>query len=402
MFDLKRHKMHRNDSQKGEARGPERGSVIVFVVIALVALIGFAGLATETGRTWQVRTQLQAIADTASLGGVGNLLLNDFTTVDQAGAKAAAAALGPAHSVLGDPVGIRAVDVRAGSWDLATRTFTNLPGSTDPDLVRAVQVVTRRDGNINGPMPTIFGAAVGLASIRVNAQSVAYWGWAGGGGPGVADLPIAIDCCAVSGNTPGSACTENYCTTIANTIHNPCPLSGGGATVSCLEFSSQGDQNACWTAFDGDSSAIGTPTLLDLIEDGNSTDISGEVYVDNGDKVPAIREIYDRFHGTGSYSPPPGEGDDTDVDDVADSWVVTLPVIECQNPGDGCATGNTQEIKGFICFEIKEVLVPPHDPARIIKGNFLCPTDSRCDTTGLGPGGSVPGTISAQYPVIVD
>ena len=53
----------------------------------------------------------------------------------------------------------------------------------------------------------------------------------------------------------------------------------------------------------------------------------------------------------------------------------------------------------FICFDLHEVIVTPD---KIIKGDFLCPTDPRCDTTGLGPGGSVPGAISAQYPVIVD
>jgi hypothetical protein len=41
-------------------------------------------------------------------------------------------------------------------------------------------------------------------------------------------------------------------------------------------------------------------------------------------------------------------------------------------------------------------------PDKIIKGTFLCPADPRCGTDGLGPGGTVPGAISAQYPVIVN
>jgi hypothetical protein len=137
--------------------------------------------------------------------------------------------------------------------------------------------------------------------------------------------------------------------------------------------------------------------MIDIVEGGNPADISGPIYLDNGDKVPVIREIKHRFEGTGGYDP--AEGIDTNGDTRVDSWVVTLPVVECQNPGDQCASGNTQDVVAFVCFDIHEILVTPE---KIIKGSFVCPTDPRCDTTGLGPGGTVPGAISAQYPVIVD
>lgn len=390
---------HSDDGRThGPLRGrkPEQGSVIVFVVIALGALFGIAAWATETGRMWQVKSHLQAIADSSSLAGVGNLLTNSFTTVNQGAAAAAAMNNGAQHNVLSTPFTIAASDVAAGSWDLATRTFTPLPGSTDPDLVRAVRVRTRRDDTANGPVPTILGRAVGVASVTVNTEAVAYWGFAGGGGPGVADLPITIDCCAISGNSPGSSCTQNYCDTINSSIPNPCPLSWGG-TATCLEFHSTPEQNACWTVFDGESAAVSTPDLVDTVGNGNQSSIDGPIFLDNGDKVPVIREIRDRFEGRGSYNP--GEGIDTNGDSIVDSWVVTLPVVQCQNPGDQCATGTTQDVVGFVCFDIHEVLVTPQ---KIIKGTFVCPTDPRCDTTGLGPGGTIPGAISAQYPVIVD
>lgn len=387
-------KSHRNDS--GRSRRDERGSVIVFVVMALGALVAVAAWATETGRMWQVKSQLQAIADTSALAGVGNLLSNDFQTVNQGAATTAATTLGSAHRILGDPLAIPPGDVDAGSWELDTQTFTPLPGSTDPDEVRAVRVRTRRDDTANGPVPTVLGAAMGVASISVNTEAIAYWGFAGEGGPGVADLPIALDCCAISGASPGSACEQNYCDTISASIPNPCPLSYGG-TATCLEFHSTPEQNACWTVFDGDSPAINTPDLNDLVETGNVTDIGGPIYVDNGTKTPVIREIRDRFEGRGGYSP--GEGTDTDGDGTVDSWVVTLPVVECQNPGANCAGGSPADVVGFVCFDIQEILVTPD---KIIKGRFVCANDPRCDTDGLGPGGIIPGAISAQYPVIVD
>jgi hypothetical protein len=262
--------------------------------------------------------------------------------------------------------------------------------------MRAVRVRTRRDDSANGPVPTILGRAIGVDSVTVNTEAVAYWGYGGTGGPGVADLPIAIDCCAISGSTPGSACTQHYCDTISSTIPNECPLSYGG-TATCLEFHNTSEQNACWTSFDGDSASVNTADLLDIVEAGNTREIDGPVYLDNGTKTPLVQEIKDRFDGTGGYDP--AEGVDTNLDGIRDSWVVTLPVSECQNPGDQCSGGNPQKIVGFICFDIHEILVTPE---KIIKGTFLCSTDPRCDGTGLGPGGSVPGALSAAYPVIVD
>jgi Flp pilus assembly protein TadG len=387
-----------NRQQLARKKAREEGSALLFVTIGLLVLLAFAAWATETSRVWQAKTQLQAAADASSLAGVGNLLTNNFTTVDEAAARTAATSYGPHHKALDTPITIAATDVDAGSWDMATRNFTPLPGSNDPAQVRAVRVRTRRDDSVNGPVQTILGKVVGVDSIPVNTEAVAYWGLAGSGEPGVVDLPITIDCCAISGNTPASACTQHYCETVSSERPNPCPLESG-VTTTCLEFYATPEQNACWTVFDPDGPAVSTSDLRDVIEDGNPHEIEGDpIYIDNGTKTPAIRDIRDRFLGLGNFAPDPA-GTDTDGDGVIDSWVVVLPVVECQNPGDHCASGDPAEIKSFICFDIHEVIPTPDG---LIKGDFLCPTDPRCDNEGLGPGGDIPGTLSSAYPVIVD
>jgi hypothetical protein len=381
-----------DDNQKQFRVGSktERGSILVFATLSMAALLGLAAWATEGGRAWQTQSQLQAAADSAALAGAGNLLSPDFLTVDEGAARTAAMAYGPQHEALGTNISLAAVDVEVGSWDMASQTFTALPGNTDPDLMRAVRVVARRDSNVNGPINTIFGRVMGINSITVRTDAVAEWGFAGGGGAGVAQLPIAIDCCAVAGNTPGAECTQNYCDTVSNTVPNPCTLSSG-ETTSCLEFFSTPEQNACWTVFDGDSSAVSTNSLTEVVQNGNTDDIGDDpIFLDNGTKTPIVQDIKDRFDV---------EGTDTNGDGIKDSWVVSLPMVECQNPGDQCASGNTQHIVGFLCMDIREVIVTPD---KIIKGDFICASDPRCDMPGLGPGGSVIGSVSADYPVIVN
>jgi hypothetical protein len=361
--------------------------------MALGALIGFAAWSTETGRAWQTKSQLQVAADSSALAGAGNLFSADFLTVNAGAARTAAITYGAQHAAADvSNLTIAAADVEVGSWDMATETFTALPGTTDPDVVRAVRVAARRDDTANGPVGTLLGRVLGVNSIPVNTDAIAYWGFAGSGGPGLVDLPIAIDCCGISGSRAGSVCSENYCQFVSNATPNPCQLSTG-ETTSCLEFHSTPEQNACWTAFKTESPSVSVPDMTEIVQNGNTVDIGDEpIYIDNGTKTPVVQDIKNRFDA---------EGVDTSVppDGIKDSWVVTLPVIECQNPGDQCASGDPQHIVGFLCMDIREIIVTPD---KIIKGDFLCSTDPRCDTKGFGPGGTIAGSISADYPVIVN
>jgi len=380
---------YRNKSRAKTKR--ETGAVLILVTVSLFALLGIAAWATETGRVWQTKNQLQVAADSSALAGAGNLFSADFLTVDEAAARTAATTYGAQHAAADvNNLTIASADIEVGSWDMASETFAALPGNTDPDVVRAVRVATRRDDTANGPMGTILGRVLGVDSIPVNADAIAYRGFAGRGGPGSVDLPIAIDCCAISGSRAGSTCSENYCRFVSNAIPNPCLLANG-ETTSCLEFHSTPEQNACWTAFKTDSPSVSVPDMTDIVQNGNTTEVGDDpIYIDNGTKTPVVQDIKDRFDA---------EGTDTDGDGIVDSWLVTLPIIECQNPGDKCAGGDPQYIKGFLCMDIREILVTPE---KIIKGDFICSTDPRCDIKGFGPGGTIPGSISADYPVIVN
>ena len=386
-----------------EGRREERGNVLVFVTIALIALFGFAAWSTETGQAWMARGQLQAASDSAALAGAGELLVpNANQPAKPAAAIAAAQAFGLQNKSLGVAIDIPAGDIETGGWNMQTRTFTPLPGSTNPQEVRAVRLLGRRDDTANGPIPTVLGRIMGVDSIAVSTEATAYIGWAGLMPPGTALLPIALDCCKIT----GASCDQNYCQYVAANPPNPCPLSAAtdhpGKIVSCLEFQSTGTQNACWTELDSTSSGVSTAGLEDIIKDGNPTPAGEDpIYVDNGTKNAVLQDIRNKFLGLQSYSGDPG-GKDTNGNGTIDSWLVPLPIVQCQNPGAGCAGGTAQKIVGVACLDIQEVTA---GSAKVIKAEYVCPGDPRFDesacSVGFGPGGDVP-TIDAQYPVLVD
>jgi cysteine-rich repeat protein len=185
--------------------------------------------------------------------------------------------------------------------------------------------------------------------------------------PSLVDLPIAIDCCAVEGSTPGLECQQDYCAITAQPI-NPCVISTG-EVVSCLEFFATPALNACWSVFDGENPYVSTPRMHEIIEDGPITVDSSLVYLDNHTKPLIVGDIWDRMMRGSSSEGPAGTDRYPDVPGI-DSWVVRLPIVECQNPGDRCTTNSPKEITGALCFEIREIRVTPD---RVIAGRFLCP-----------------------------
>jgi Flp pilus assembly protein TadG len=386
----------------GAAGRRERGNVLVFVTVALLALFGFAAWSTETGQAWTARGQLQAASDAAALAGAGELIEpNEGAPADPGAATAAAQAFGLQNETLGVPIDIPAGDIATGSWDVPTRTFTPLPGSTDRTVVRAVRVLGRRDDVANGPIPTVLGRIMGVDSIAVNTEAIGYLGFAGLMPAGTALLPVTIDCCAIS----GPACDRDYCEEIASNPPNPQPVPDGDfkdEMVTALEFHSTPEQNACWSELSSTASSISASGLQDIVADANPVAVGADpVYVDNGTKTPVLDEIQQRFLGQGAYSGHPA-GEDTNGNGTIDSWLVPFPIVECQNPGAHCASGTPQRIVGVACFDL---LWAATGSDKRIYGRFVCPSDPRFDGSacdvGFGPGGEVP-TMDAQYPVLVD
>ncbi len=397
--------VRKNEPKKGER--DERGVSMVVVAVALTALLGASALAIDVGAVWVARTQLQNGADAAALAAAANLIDVTGPSVTLGEAETMALDVGSSNGAISAlSLDVLTSDVAFGDWDLDTSTFDTGVDLTDPEQVTAVQVTTRLDDNANGPLPAFMSKILGRQDFDVVADATAYLGWAGGVPEDTLVFPIAIDCCKLA----GSDCKQDYCATVA-TPPNACSLSlspGGQQDhdvpngVSCLEFASTTEQNACWTQFSHHPS-LNTNDMTQIIEDGVEFKVKAgeEYFVDNGTKTPIIDDINDRFLGEGYWSGGRGDGVDryAPFDGVADSWVVTLPVIECQT-GIHCAQGTETEVVGFVCFEIREVEV---NPGKVIRGRFLCPTDplfdAECDITS--DSGGLDFGYRADIPVLV-
>jgi len=391
-------------NQRRRQRRDRRGVAMITVLVALVALIAAGALAIDVGLVWAARTQLQNATDAAALAGGANLIDKTGPSVTLSEAETAVldqAGLNPSVAAPGGVV-VENADITYGHWDLDTRTFDSSVDLSDPKAVNAVDVVTRSTGVANSPVPAFMARILGRDSFGVTARATSYLGFAGRLGPGKLDLPIAVDCCKLR----GADCKQDYCETIDDPP-NPCPLtetvpaSQGAATVSCLEFHNSADQNACWTVYDGEDSSVAASRVRDIVETGYQAEVDGlfPIFVDNGDKTSAVGEVKDRMQGKGHYGEPAGSDRYPPFDGVSDSWVVGLPVIECQTE-DHCTSGTVAEMVGFVCFEIREVLVSPE---KIIKGRFLCPSDplfAECPIGPTGSGGDDFG-IRADFPVLV-
>ena len=138
------------------ARVRRRGSILLYVVLAMPVLLGVAAFAVDWGRLQAAKQQLQTAADAsvryAALG------LADGTAVSKAQSVAAG------NQSDGRPLALAASDVEVGRWDAASRQF--VPNGTPRDSVR---VTVRRS------VPLGMASMGGSRSVTLSASAVAQY-----------------------------------------------------------------------------------------------------------------------------------------------------------------------------------------------------------------------------------
>ncbi len=177
----------------------KRGSSTVMVALALMAMMGMGALAVDLGYVFSTKSEVQKAADAAALAAAfrmvqlyneqgGSVTLDEVTTV----AIEAAGTWARQNTSTGNPdVPLTVVDgdVVVGVWDPATKTFT--AGGT-MDQINAVKVIVRRDQTNNGPIQLMFGPVVGVNTVNVTAEAIAYVGYVGSVPEGAVTMPLLI------------------------------------------------------------------------------------------------------------------------------------------------------------------------------------------------------------------
>ena len=149
-------------------RHSRRGSALVYVTSAMVALLAFASLAVDVGHVYVVKSELQLAADAAARYGVtgieGGVTTSQNYAVDAANDNTA-----DGTAVVIDP----ATDVEFLSWNKSTRTHTVLTGAAR-STANALRVTARRTSGSGGGVQLLFARVLGKTSQDVSASAIAY------------------------------------------------------------------------------------------------------------------------------------------------------------------------------------------------------------------------------------
>lgn len=149
------------------AGGRRRGAVLMYVMFAMVAFVGFASLAIDWGHVRCVKTELQAAADAAARYGA-TALPNNY-----ASAAAFAATAAGYNTADGSQVVLnQATDVQLGTWDATARTFTVLSGANQANA-NAIRVYARRTSANGNAVRLPFAGLLGMSSYDVTASAIA-------------------------------------------------------------------------------------------------------------------------------------------------------------------------------------------------------------------------------------
>lgn len=162
--------------------GNRQGVVLVYVVMVIVVMFGFLGLAVDGSHLLLVRGELQNAADASALAGAGALykdpLIPDAPPLlDWNRARTTAAQF--IRNSKSDGVSLMDGQIATGCWDPALNTFTaQLTGNEcdAPTGIPAVSAtISRSAGNNGGPVRTFFARMAqengSLDTVRVSSKA---------------------------------------------------------------------------------------------------------------------------------------------------------------------------------------------------------------------------------------
>ena len=277
--------------QKDNIRA-QQGIVLPLMVVALLTLVGFMGLALDVAYVYLVRNELQNAADAAALAGAGKLFSGSSSIADFAVASAAA---NSAISLLNNTAANAPLvtgTISSGYWNLTGSPLGLHASSLGANDFPAVEVQISKDG-ANGPVTAFFSQVLGITTFNPMAKAVAVVT-----GPGTATLfPLAVSDCLFSAsywdattNSPVLATTTIALPGqgLAQTIGLPYVFELNSTTDSPFGLPATCNSGV-WTSFN--ISPPSTSTIANFISHPVQATLNDFIYIYSGTKVPLYKAL---------------------------------------------------------------------------------------------------------------
>jgi Flp pilus assembly protein TadG len=260
----------------------QRGSIALFFLLFLVALLSVGAFAVDLARVSVVRNELQNAADAAALSGASALVSGgNGGPAWQAASTAATAGVALNRS---DGKTLSTATVSTGYWNLSGTPAGMEPTTITPgiDDAPAVQVVVTRATNVNGgAINLLLGWLMSLWSTPGSATAVAVAAAPGTVGSG-GIFPVVLNQCLF----------DHYWNAQTNQpLINP----GTGQPYELNILNGQMDATSCyagqWTSFL--TNANNVPTIRSLIAHGNPSPLSigDSIWIQPGAKTTLYTSI---------------------------------------------------------------------------------------------------------------
>lgn len=347
----------------------ENGTVVIFVAIVLIILLGFAALAIDIGHITVTKNELQNVADASALAAARKIgsIYETMTYEEQQNyvcnpdeIKEIAKEVGIKNQADKKYITINDEDIIIGQWNPQTKTLT--PTLNQPDAVR---VIARRDSSANQPISNFFAKIFGKDTTDVRADAIAALTGDSTAEEGGLFVPVGI---------PRRWFEDpDFCNKPIK-FHPTCPHE------PCTGLGCAG-----WNGFTYGHSAIIVRRIL-TGELKSPETIAYKTYFDFtggdlGGNFDYFKELFDEMKGKndGVY----------DSDNDSNTWTTRVVVYDwndCSNPSGEIL------IVGFSTVTIYEVLPPPDKTIMgIVKCNNVEP--GRGGGGYYGTKGSIPGLV---------
>ncbi|MGD0542673.1 MAG: pilus assembly protein TadG-related protein [Tepidisphaeraceae bacterium] len=158
-----------HSTKKWENHPRRRGAAIIYVLVSMVAMMGFCSFAVDLGRVQTAKTEIRRAADAAARVAAA-YLSQESPGATSGPVQTQAEGIAKSNRVDGTPLVLADTNIVTGSWD-TTRTppvFTKW-GTANParGIYSAVQVSAVRQ------IPLLFGSILGARTCNVTATSTA-------------------------------------------------------------------------------------------------------------------------------------------------------------------------------------------------------------------------------------